>query len=119
MQKEHCKERMIELLYSCSPLSNGWLKGQCKLLRKCWLKSMTSNVSNKLVDQGLSDCLMSYTLTPSSVTGVSPMPVILFFVKGPVEWFREIVQLRISPTIYLIKLPKDGGQESSCQSIRS
>lgn len=80
--KEFCSQKNIKLLFSppYSPQSNGLAERSVQtfkiLLSKLYI---CSGSCNRSAEQMLLECLYTYRITPSSVTGKSPMTMMLAF----------------------------------------
>ena len=85
--KSYCEDRGIKLMQIApyNPRSNGLAEREVQSVKKLLVKSVLSNNSISL-ETRLNQCLFSLRSTPSSVTGVSPMSIMLNFkAKTPIS----------------------------------
>lgn len=76
----YCSQKNIKLIRtpSYNPQSNGLSEKSVSTFKRQLYKSLLANVALSIEDR-LSDCLLVYRATPSSVTGVSPMSAMLSY----------------------------------------
>ncbi|KAJ8881541.1 hypothetical protein PR048_018023 [Dryococelus australis] len=80
---QFCRVHSIQLLFTptSNPSSNGLAERSVQTSKKLLTRSLMSRPSTSLSpSQRLNDCLLAYHLTPSSVTGLSPMASLFSYV---------------------------------------
>lgn len=83
----------------CSPQSNGQAERAVQTFKVLLSKFYLSQDKSLATEQILSECLFAYRMTPSSVTGKSPMAMLLSFKlkpRSPLSVIKEKVSFDLS-----------------------